>query len=166
MKRRFIVKWTLLSKFGLLFVLFLVNAFSLFSQETRASVAIVDLHVSRNVLDRGSLYANISRAESMVGILTTELVNSRRFRVIERSRIDQIIREQGFQRTQLSEAQVVRVGRILGVNYIITGEVSHIINIRLINVETGEIVAAASDLFGGRRSSIDIGRALINDLLR
>jgi len=160
------------------YFLFFINVFSLHSQE-KPRVAIVNLHVPRNLntslnptlnpADDSLYQTSLGSTEVMVGILTTFVVNSKKFRVVERSRIDQIIREQGFQKSQLSEAQVIRIGRILGVHKIITGEFDiYTLNIRLIDVETGDIEAAVSISRGTGPKYIDteeFARKAIDQLL-
>jgi curli biogenesis system outer membrane secretion channel CsgG len=86
-----------------------------------------------------------SKANELTSILTTELVKTNRFRVVERARIQEILDEQGFQDTQAASAQAVKIGRLLGIHKIITGEYGgwdgHT-TIRFIDVETGDIEAA------------------------
>ncbi|HPU84564.1 MAG TPA: CsgG/HfaB family protein [Candidatus Latescibacteria bacterium] len=111
--------------------------------EQRIAVAVVDF--------KG---VGVSRDE--VAILTdrlrAELVDSGIFMVIERERMEEILREQEFQVSGAceSDACVVEIGRLVGVNRIITGTIgklgsTYTTTARLINVETGEIVARASD---------------------
>ena len=51
---------------------------------------------------------------------------TRIFDIVERSRLEQVMREQQFQQTgAVDNAQVVNLGKILGVDAIITGSVSH-----------------------------------------
>ena len=155
--------------------LFFLNAYVLYAQQANPTVAVVNLHVPGD--RHGTFYASsVNRSEEMVGAITTSLVQSRRFRVIERSRIDQIIREQGFQRSELSDDQVIRIGRLLGVQKIVTGEFPNFtatsvaggtISIRLIDVETGFIEAAASQSVRQfQESFVNTAIQLVQDLLR
>jgi len=125
--------------------LFLLGIFSINAQEIKQRIAVLDLYCTYN----SDSY--ISIAKEITSILTTELVNTNKFRVIERSRIQQLIREQKLQSTQDISAQAVELGKLLGVNKIITGEYSpsrqsfigyETLNVRLIDVETGDIEAA------------------------
>ena len=99
-------------------------------------------------------------------ILTTALVTSGEFSVIERERLNAILAEQGFQMTgAVSQDQVTQIGQMAGVEYLITGSITRFsvnrrggslggliragmteaesaLNIRAINTRTGEIVAA------------------------
>lgn len=111
--------------------------------------------------------------------LTTELVNQGRFTVIEREMIDRIIEEQGFQTSGIVNPEhVVEIGRIAGVDYLLTGSVTRFsvdtksagiggfgasvttaesaLDVRAVNTRTAEIVAAAqgegSKRMGGIRT--------------
>jgi hypothetical protein len=160
-----------------LFVLaFFSNSISANAQETKPTIALVNLHVPNNATGYSAKYEYetcLNNAEEMLGALTTALVNSRKYRVIERSRIDQIIQEQGFQKLQLSDSQVIRIGRILGVKKIITGEfpfrsADHgTVSIRIIDVQSGEIEAASSVRISVYMLNwyIDYAKKLIDELL-
>jgi len=87
------------------------------------------------------------------GYMITELFKSNRFRIIERSRLDDVIKEQRFQVSNLSSREIERLGQILGVRLIITGELSYKwsgsteylnANVRLIDVQTGFIEVAVT----------------------
>ncbi|MGB7568057.1 MAG: CsgG/HfaB family protein [Chitinivibrionales bacterium] len=73
------------------------------------------------------------------------------FTVIERSQMDQILKEQGFQQSGCtSDACAVEVGQLLGVQYIAVGSVgllgkTYTINVRMIDVKTGKIVRIATE---------------------
>lgn len=98
-------------------------------------------------------------------MLVTRLVGSGEFSVIERERLDAILEEQGFQLSgQVNPDDVVRIGRLAGVMYMITGSVTRFsideigtrvlgrnvgyteaqsaMNVRVVSIETGEIVTA------------------------
>ncbi len=68
------------------------------------------------------------------------------YTLVERSRIDRVIDEQRFQRGNLTEQQMVRIGRILNISQIVVGDVNIVMNqynidVRVLNVETGTIAA-------------------------
>ena len=84
--------------------------------------------------------------------LRAELVDTGYFLVVERERMDAILNEQGFQQSGgcSSDECIVEMGRMIGVSRIITGSVgllgtTYTTTIRMIDVETGEIVARGSD---------------------
>lgn len=90
--------------------------------------------------------------EEMVILITNAIidgiVSTGRFDVIDRINRDKILKEQGFQLTPIvDESTRVEVGRILGVQKIITGDLSFIdggffLSIQLLDVQTGKIEAS------------------------
>ncbi|HAU38217.1 MAG TPA: hypothetical protein DCX07_10955 [Phycisphaerales bacterium] len=104
---------------------------------------------------------------AVCGLVTNELTNSGKFRIVERSRLKSIVDEQNLQATDLIDAQTAaKVGKVLGVDAVVIGSVNqyemdkttvyvHVVPIvskeykvgatlRMINVETGQIVYAHS----------------------
>lgn len=98
-------------------------------------------------------------------MIVTRLVNSGAFIVIERERLQAILEEQGFQFTgQVNRSDIVEIGRLLGVMYLVTGSVTRFsvnerslgifgrnvgykeaeseMNVRAFSTETGEIIMA------------------------
>ena len=104
--------------------------------------------------------------EGISDMLVTELVNSGRFSVVERERLDEVLQEQNLAREGVvNAATAARIGRILGVQLFVFGTVTEFsltskitrlpivgeiaewrarcaLNARLVNVETSEIMAA------------------------
>src|SRR5262245_35053139 len=82
--------------------------------------------------------------------LITGLYQSRKFRVIERQLLNKVIAEQKLSLTgPIDPASAKRLGKLLGVDAIVSGTVADLgdklrINARLISAETGEVFAAAS----------------------
>jgi len=80
--------------------------------------------------------------------LTTSLVRTGRFEVVERAQLQKILKEQQLGMTgMLSPETAAKVGEVLGVKVIVTGSVIQIgntfdVNARLINVEDGSIIKA------------------------
>ncbi len=99
-------------------------------------------------------------------MLITALVKSKKYRVYERDRLKSIMKEQNLQMSgAVDPATAVRIGKLIGVKYIITGAVTEYgvaqsgahgggyfdvgkqrysasVDVRAVNVETGEIVFA------------------------
>ena len=76
------------------------------------------------------------------------------YTMVERTRIDKVIEEQGFQRSKMTEKQMVRVGEILNVSKIVVGDVNIVmrqynVDVRVINVESGVISATEGATFTG-----------------
>lgn len=66
--------------------------------------------------------------------------------LVERTQIDKVISEQGFQKSSMTESQMVRVGRILNLKKIVIGDVnvisgSYNLDVRVVDVESGTISA-------------------------
>lgn len=76
------------------------------------------------------------------------------YTMVERTQIDRVIDEQGFQRSRLTESQMVRIGQILNVSKIVIGDVNVVmgqynVDVRVINVESGTIAATEGATFSG-----------------
>ncbi len=74
------------------------------------------------------------------------------YTMVERTQIDRVIDEQGFQRSNITESQMVRVGKILNVSKIVVGDINVVmgqynVDVRVINVETGTIAATEGATF-------------------
>jgi len=87
--------------------------------------------------------------EGFTADITTALVKLDKFIVVERQEINKIIREQGFQGTNLSDNLPNKdFGAITGVQYILTGSVhtdeadNVIVNMRIYDVFRGTVIAA------------------------
>lgn len=78
--------------------------------------------------------------------LRSELMKGGRVRLIERSQMDEILKEQGFQKSGcVTDACAVEVGQLLSVNHIIVGSVGSagnytVLTVRLLDVSTGVVV--------------------------
>ncbi|MFH0919596.1 MAG: CsgG/HfaB family protein [Fibrobacterota bacterium] len=86
----------------------------------------------------------------------TYLVNTRAFRLMERGKMDEILKEQGFQSSGAcsDKACIVEMGQLLGVDNIITGSIGKVggtysVNVRLIQVSTGEIKKTINQFYKG-----------------
>lgn len=74
------------------------------------------------------------------------------YTMVERTQIDRIIDEQGYQRSSMTETQMVRIGEILNVSKIVIGDVNIVmgqynVDVRVINVESGTIAATEGATF-------------------
>lgn len=74
------------------------------------------------------------------------------YTMVERSQIDKALDEQGFQRSNITESQMVRIGKILNVSKIVVGDINVVmgqynVDVRVINVETGTIAATEGATF-------------------
>jgi len=137
--------------------------------------------VTRETLAVLPLSGNVSSEHrtQIQGFMTTELFSTNRFRIVERARIQEVMREQQLHSLSLGFAEMQRLGRALGVSKIIAGEITsfwgtvqtlspgtniqgmiYTANVRMIDVQTGFIYIAVT-------SHITTGRAnLARDIVR
>lgn len=76
------------------------------------------------------------------------------YTMVERTQINKVITEQGFQRSSLTQDQMVRVGQILNVSKIVLGVITvwgggYNVDVRVVDVQTGIDVAAEGATFSG-----------------
>jgi len=94
-------------------------------------------------------------SEPLVNALTDrihdEVFHRNLYRIVARTDIDDVFKEQGFQLSGACDDSscLMEVGRILGADFIIGGSVSLIednytISVRIVNVQTGEVVKSYS----------------------
>jgi TolB-like protein len=84
--------------------------------------------------------------------IRTELLNTGSFRVMERSQMEAIFKEQGFQQSGAcsDNACIVEMGQKLGVEQMIFGTIGRVgeiftISLRMVNVATGEVLFSATE---------------------
>lgn len=89
--------------------------------------------------------------EGLTSALATELLNTGKVRVMERSQMARILAEQGFQQSAGCDGSecAVEMGRLLAVDRMVLGSISKIgslyaMNVRLVDVGTGEILRSVT----------------------
>ncbi|MCH8012374.1 MAG: hypothetical protein IIA61_10580 [Candidatus Marinimicrobia bacterium] len=116
--------------------------------ETQKTIAVVDFEGN-----------GISQSEARIitNRLTSELIKRNTFIVLERAQMDEILKEQGFQQSGcVSSECLVEVGKLLGMQFMLTGSVGrfgnlNIIELRIVDIETGKIVKSATYDFEGEK---------------
>lgn len=96
------------------------------------------------------------------------------YTMVERTQVNKIIEEQGFQRSQMTQSQMVRIGQILNVTNIVVGDVNVVfgqyqVDVRVINVETGAIDATEGATFttsSFRSSMQEVAQNLANKIAK
>ena len=97
-------------------------------------------------------------ADAATERLISQLVNLQRFRVIERSSLDEVLKEQKIQASGVvDEKTVVKIGKVTGADAIIFGSISLIgstadINARAVDTQTSETIVAKGD----RKEAVDL----------
>ncbi len=95
--------------------------------------------------------------------LESELVKLGDFKVVERTKIDEVLKEQKLQISGSVEESLIDVGAILGANQIILGSIGKIgglytLSAKLVDVESGELLMASDfDAENGLRELLQIG---------
>lgn len=93
--------------------------------------------------------------------LRTSFFKTGKFTVLERTKMDEILKEQKFQLTGCTTTEcAVEIGKILNVNYIVVGSVSkigkeYVLNIRIVDVESSEVVIADMERSDSEKELID-----------
>ena len=93
------------------------------AQSKRVSVAVMDF-------DYGTVnnwWGQYDIGKGMADQVVDELVNDGTFRVIERKKLDTVLAEQDFARSDRADpsaAKLAKVGKVLGVKYIISGSIT------------------------------------------
>lgn len=146
----------------------LILIFSLMIFCSSNSVEAAKKAVAIMPLENISNYSAMNVPEIMAEKLTAALQNSGKYFVVERERMSEILREQGFQ--NISSNSAVEIGQLTGSNYSVFGKITFIsaeknlfsrilpkssekgvingwkarveIDIRFVNNETGELVLA------------------------
>jgi TolB-like protein len=88
-----------------------------------------------------------NEALSLTDALRSELGKSGKYQVMERSQMDGLLKEQGFQQSGACDEAtcVIEMGKILAVNYIVMGNIgmvgkTYTLSVRFVEVGTGKIL--------------------------
>ena len=120
-----------MKKIGVLTLIMLFSLSAAFAQK----IAVLDFK------------AGVGISQTDVDGLSSTFVtyfNPRGYQLVERSQINQVIEEQGFQQTSLTESQMVRLGQIMNLSKIVVGDVNIVggspnLDVRVIDVQSGEV---------------------------
>ena len=134
-----------MKKLGISIIICIIFSVNAFTQVKR--VAIVDFEIS----SANQKYNGLGKA--MADMLITDMKNNVSSNIavfIERNQINKVLTEQSFQKgTNVDKNSSVAFGKVLGVNYLLTGSIFVLdgmcsIDSKLIDVSTGEIIYAES----------------------
>ena len=121
------------------------------AQDKKLRVAILDPTTSGISVDEGTRLA-------VRELISSAFVNTGRFIIIERSMIDQILKEQSFQNSDLVDnAQASEIGKLAGANKVVLSAVSlvggrNMLSIKIVDVTTASVekhktkIVSSSDL--------------------
>ncbi len=113
------------------------------AQRDVPTVAVMDF--SSFMMGEGGASVNLGKAIS--AMLVTEFSGREGMRIIERAELNDLLREQDLNLSgRIEESDAIEVGKMLGVQYVIHGQVTSIVDnlrmdIRAVDVETSEIVS-------------------------
>lgn len=151
--------------------IFLLIALCPLAAQAKPSIAILDFDIEKSaivVTDDFIIAGTIEdRTKMLSSELITVLVNTRKFDVIERDRINSVLQEQDFNNSGMVDDQhAIQIGKLIGTDYMVMGKVevvraAHkskdiaytdyvkhtttgdmIVNMRIIDTKTGQIVSA------------------------
>jgi ankyrin repeat protein len=139
-----------------LFLILLMTIVPLYSQQhTSAIVAVSDL-VGQGIAQ--------SEVKTVSEQLRAEILKTGYFRIMERTQMQEILKEQGFQQTGCTaDSCAIEVGQLLGVNNIIVGSLGTAgsytaITLRILDVQTGEVtITETVNSKGGIDNMIESG---------
>ena len=126
---------------------------SIFAQDGKFAVSILDF-TGEDVQDK------VLRA--CYQQLETSLIESNRFTVIEKNKREELLEEQKFQSSGVcDEACAVEIGQLVGAEYLMLGEIIgfadlYQVNIKIINIEKGDVAEKVTDqISGGMRELLN-----------
>ncbi len=107
------------------------------------------------VLDFDGLGITTMESIALTQRLAGEMVNTKAFILVDRSQMEEILQEQGFQQSGCSSAEcAVEIGNLLGVQQMVSGSFGKIgetytIETKLFSVETSETIRAVNKTYKG-----------------
>lgn len=144
-----------------LFFVLMLMALSLTAtaQNKKMKIAVMDFKAGVGV--------NVNEVEGLSDMLINTMYESGKFSIVERSQINQVLDEQKFQASELTNEQLAQVGRILGVESVLIGTVNYLsgeynVDVRAVDVESGEVVTTA----GAAKSAGSTYRAMMEKIGR
>ena len=151
---------------SLLFVIFMSLVMTglspLYAQRTkRMRIAVLELT---------PLKVRPELATGVTDLLITELVNCGEFDVLERTQVLQVLNEQGFQQTGVTDTSAaVEAGRMLNADMVMIGTLqqfdqSLVINVRLVEVSSAKILFADREVADNNDKLIDASSLLIDSI--
>lgn len=120
-------------------VLLLIFTLGVKAQENKTRVAVFDC-IAKNTS------INEETQTAVREIISSTIVNTRKYKVVERALLEKVMEEQGFQHSGIvDESQIAEIGKITGAAKIILPIVTSppgdmfILSIKILDVETGNV---------------------------
>jgi TolB-like protein len=153
---------------SIIIALLIIYNCTVYSQNNKDRIAILDF----KIIGREEEIANYKWLElAFAETLSDAFSRIPEFRIIERSQIDRIISEQNLQQQILIDSSsIVAFGKLLGVRAVLIGScqiyTGHLmVNMRLVDVETGEIQPVSNPVIGPIDDVLNIQKRLCNAIL-
>lgn len=158
-----------MKKISLIIMLLMAFAMAATAQNKKMKIAVMDFKAGVGV--------NANEVEGLSDMLINTMYESGKFNIVERSQINQVLKEQKFQGSELTNEQLAQVGRILGVESVLIGTVNFLaehknldgsvtgeynVDVRAVDVESGEVVTTA----GAAKSSGSTYRSMMEKIGR
>jgi len=158
-----------MKKISLIVMLLMAFAMVASAQNKKMKIAVMDFKAGVGV--------NANEVEGLSDMLINTMYESGKFNIVERSQINQVLKEQKFQASELTNEQLAKVGRILGVESVLVGTVNFLaehknldgsvtgeynVDVRAVDVESGEVVTTA----GAAKSSGSTYRSMMEKIGR
>ena len=119
----------------------------------KQTISVMDLNVTSGLSPQ--------EVSMLTDKLLNEFVNTKFYKVVERSKRDEILKEQGFQQSGACDqgACLVEAGQLLGVQKMVGGTIGklgvmYVVELRIMDVKTGEIDQAFSRKYSGDVSNL------------
>jgi hypothetical protein len=133
-----------------------------------------DTSINLSVYGFKAIGVSMQLASSLQEQFESEILQFKRFKIISRSNLDLILRENGFSMSGAcsDEACLAQAGSLAGIEKIVTGTISRVgatynVVLKLISVRSGRIEASANRQYTGDEDGLlDISKDLLKDLLR
>ncbi|HEX3044422.1 MAG TPA: CsgG/HfaB family protein [Bacillota bacterium] len=110
--------------FLLFLLIFFILAFSVFSAEKLYKIAVLPFD-DGSIQDRWWDEGNWDVGNGVSDELITELLKTKKFRLIEREQINKILEEQDFGKSErVDTSSAAKIGKVLGVQFLVMGRVT------------------------------------------
>jgi len=146
----------------LLITLIIIYSAAVFGASKKTRLAVLDLQAV-NIPESTSI--------AVTETLSTELVNTGMFQLLERAQIAKILNEQGLQQSGITDSKnAVEAGKMLNANRVLIGSVSklgtkYIINVKIVDISKAKIEFAAKESAEGEEDLIRACENLTNTLV-
>ena len=143
-------------------ILTFLGVIAMNSAKAQVKIAVLDF--------KAGVAVGQTDVDGISAIFGTYFINPQKFTLVERTQIDRVVREQGFQYSSLTNQQMVRVGQILNISRMIVGDVNIVsgqynVDVRIVNAETGAVEATDGATWANGTSYRELMKGLATRLM-